>query len=110
MEQNKLGNFYIFVISNSHSFIPQILKVVVPLQRKTTFFSPLVFETQKNTDYQTSKFKLHSFRAFQRHLTDKNPIHGRGTQSQKTQGFCVADFATLSDERRPRSKNFPLFI
>ena len=31
-------------------------------------------------------------------------------QSQKTQGFCVADFATLSGERRPRSKNFPLFI
>ena len=31
-------------------------------------------------------------------------------QSQKTQGFCVADFATLSDERRSRSKIFPLFI
>ena len=31
-------------------------------------------------------------------------------QSQKTQGFCVADFATLSDERRSRSKLFPLFI
>ena len=32
------------------------------------------------------------------------------SQSQKTQGFCVADFATLSDERRSRSKIFPLFI
>ena len=31
-------------------------------------------------------------------------------QSHKTQGFCVADFATLSDERRSRSKIFPLFI
>ena len=31
-------------------------------------------------------------------------------QSQKMQGFCVADFATLSDERRSRSKIFPLFI
>ena len=31
-------------------------------------------------------------------------------QSQKTQGFCVADFATLSDERRSRSKIFLLFI
>ena len=31
-------------------------------------------------------------------------------QSQKTQGFCVADFATLSDERRSGSKIFPLFI
>ena len=27
-------------------------------------------------------------------------------QSQKTQGFRVADFATLSDERRSRSKIF----
>ena len=31
-------------------------------------------------------------------------------QSQKTQGFCVADFATLFDERRSRSKSFPQFI
>ena len=31
-------------------------------------------------------------------------------QSQKTQGFCVTDFATLSDEKRSRSKIFPLFI
>ena len=31
-------------------------------------------------------------------------------QSQKTQGFCVADFATLSDETRSHSKIFPLFI
>ena len=28
------------------------------------------------------------------------------SQSGKTQGFLVADFATLSDERRSRSKNF----
>ena len=33
-----------------------------------------------------------------------------GSQSQKTQGFCVADFETLSDERRSRSKIFLLFI
>ena len=31
-------------------------------------------------------------------------------QSRKTKGFCVADFATLSDERRSRSNMFPLFI
>ena len=31
-------------------------------------------------------------------------------QSQKTQAFCVGDFATLSDERRSRSKIFLLFI
>ena len=31
-------------------------------------------------------------------------------QSQKTQGFCIADFATLSDEMRSCLKIFPLFI
>ena len=31
-------------------------------------------------------------------------------QSQKTERFCYADFATLSDERRSRSKIFPQFI
>ena len=30
-------------------------------------------------------------------------------QSQKTRGFRVADFATLSDERRSRSEIFLLF-
>ena len=31
-------------------------------------------------------------------------------QPQKTQGFCVADFVTLFDEGRSRSKIFLLFI
>ena len=31
-------------------------------------------------------------------------------QFQKTQGFCVADFATLPDKRRSRSKLFLLFM
>ena len=30
-------------------------------------------------------------------------------QSQKIQSFCVTDFATLSNERRSRSKIVPLF-
>ena len=30
-------------------------------------------------------------------------------QSQKTEGFCVADFATLSDERKSRSKIVLMF-
>ena len=30
-------------------------------------------------------------------------------QSQRTQGFCVADFATLSDDRGSRLKFFLLF-
>ena len=33
----------------------------------------------------------------------------RKIQSQKTQGFCVTDFVTLSDEGRPRSKVVLLF-
>ena len=44
----------------------------------------------------------------------RNAYSGRvgisSDQSQKSQGFCVADFATLSDERRSRSKIFLLFI
>ena len=39
MEQNKLRNLYIFLISNNHSFIPQILKVVSPLGKKIIFSS-----------------------------------------------------------------------
>ena len=37
-------------------------------------------------------------------------FHLPTVQSQKTQGFCVADFATLSDERRSRSKIFCYLI
>ena len=46
----------------------------------------------------------HIFLAFYENLFRKP------SQSQKTKGFCVADFATLSDERRSRSKIFQLFI
>ena len=37
-------------------------------------------------------------------------LPGPPSQPQKTQDFCVADFATLSDEGRSRSKIFLLFI
>ena len=40
-------------------------------------------------------------------LSDRN--NKRRSHSQKTEGFCVPDFATLSDERRSRSKIAPLF-
>ena len=70
-----------FVISSSKSFIPRILKVVSPLRKTLIHFSPLGFEIQKNYDSETSEFKFHSFRAFQRYLTDKNPTHSRGTAS-----------------------------
>ena len=62
-----------FVISNSKNFIPQILKVVSPLGKNLIYFSPLGFVIQKNCDSETSEFKLHSFRAFQRYQIDKNP-------------------------------------
>ena len=43
---------------------------------------------------------------FLKHFSQKFP----SVLSQKTQGFCVAGFATLSDKRRSRSKIFRLFI
>ena len=72
---------YVFVMSNSKSFIPQILKVVYPLGEKLIYYSSLGFVIQKNCDSETSDFKLSLFRAFQRYLTDKNPRHIRGTPS-----------------------------
>ena len=39
----------------------------------------------------------------------KDPLSIVTIQSQKTQGFRVADFETLSDERRSRLKIFLLF-
>ena len=70
-----------FVISNSKSFLPQILKVVSPLGEKLIYFSPLAFVIRKNHDFETSEFKLCSFRAFQQYLTDKNSSHGRRAAS-----------------------------
>ena len=56
------------MISNSQSFISQILKVVSRLGKKLFSFSPLGFEIQKdyNINSETLNFKLQSFRAFQR--------------------------------------------
>ena len=52
----------------------------------------------------------HRFDIF-RKLSSGLVLHGswKQNQSQKTQGSCVADFATLSDERMSCSKIFPLF-
>ena len=44
-----------------------------------------------------------------RDLVTRLLSQGYKAQSQKTQIFCIADFATLSDERRSRSKIFSLF-
>ena len=81
IQSSKVGNIYMFVISNRKSFIPQISKFVSFLGEKLIYSSPLGFEIQKNYDSETSQFKLHSFRAFQRYLTDKIPTHSRGTAS-----------------------------
>ena len=48
---------------------------------KLIYFSSLEFEIQKDCDSETSEFKLDLFRAFQRHLTNKNPTPSRGTAS-----------------------------
>ena len=79
---SKIGIIYTFMIRNSKSFIAQILKALTPLG-KSSYFGPLGFEIQleKNYDIATLEFKLHSFRGFQRYLTDKNPTHDRGTVS-----------------------------
>ena len=70
-----------FVISKSKSVISQILKVVRALGKELIYFSLLGSVIQKNHDSETSEYKLYSFRAFQRYLTDKNPTHGRGIAS-----------------------------
>ena len=71
-----------FMISESKSFIPQILKVVIPLTKKLIFFNHLGFEIQKNYDSETLAFKFDSFRVFQRYLTDdQNARHSRRTVS-----------------------------
>ena len=41
-------------------------------------------------------------------MIQRNDSPAVGIQSQKTQAFCVADFATLSDKRKSRSKIFLL--
>ena len=70
-----------FVISCSKSFIPQVLKVASSLGKKLIYFSSLGFVIWKNYDSKTSELKLHSFRAFQRYLTDNNLTRGGGTVS-----------------------------
>ena len=65
---------------------------------------PLFTKDPKNYTFRKNKIRKNTL---------KNTIdfakvkHNMIIQSQKTQGFCVADFAMLSDERRSRSKNFP---
>ena len=68
-----------FVISNSQSFISQILKVVGPFEEKFEFFSPLGFKIRRNSDLETTKIKLHSVRALKRYLNEKNLTHSRET-------------------------------
>ena len=76
-----LDSYRLDIIEQYPEFISQILKAVKSLGKKLIYSSPLGFVIQKNYDSETSEFKLHSFRAFQRYLTDENPTHGRGTTS-----------------------------
>ena len=69
---SKFEYIYMFVIWTSKSFITQIWKFVSPLGKKLIFFSSIGFEIQSNYGPETLEFELHSFRAFQLYLTDKN--------------------------------------
>ena len=48
------------VISNNQSLVSQILRVIDPLGEKFDFFSPLGFDTERDSDLETSEFKFHS--------------------------------------------------
>ena len=66
----------------------------------------------KSVLHSDSRSFLSKCRRLQTRKTGQNSsnLESFTLQSHKTQGFCVADFATPSDERRSRSKIFPLFI
>ena len=68
---NVLFSFSYNFISNKENLhilfiISQILRVVGPLGKKLIVFSLLRFEIQKHYDFQTLKFKFHSFIPCQR--------------------------------------------
>ena len=69
---SKLEYICMFVNWSSKSFIAQIWKFVSPWGKKLIFFSSIGFEIQNNYGSETLEFELHSFRAFQLYLTDKN--------------------------------------
>ena len=69
------------MISNSLSFISGILRIVSPLGKKFIFCSLLRFEIRKNYDFQTLRFKLHSFIPLKLYVNGKDPTHGRETAS-----------------------------
>ena len=72
---SKFGSIYMFVISNSKSLIPQSLKVVSPLRKKLIFLVSWAVKYKRITILESLEFRLQSFRAFQRYLTD-NPTLG----------------------------------
>ena len=74
-----LNIFFIFVVSNTKSFISRKLKVVGPLGGKFDFFNPLGFEIQSEFDYRTSTIKFYSVRALKCYLNEKILIRGRVT-------------------------------
>ena len=79
IQQSKLENFCISVVSNNKSFFSQNLKVVGPLGGNSNFFSQSGFEIQSDFDCRTSKIKFYSVRALKCYLNEKNLIHGRVT-------------------------------
>ena len=80
----------------------------------------LVYKTMESEGFSTLKLLYRGASEYSLKLEKSTNLQPSGTkrleykvkntnQSQKTQGFRVADFATLSDERRLRSKIFLLF-
>ena len=126
MEQNELKNVYIFVISNSHNFISQTLKVAGPLGKKiifsllkklsetletmkTTFPSIFVLlqisATIPITTCQCERFisRLRLFKTYLRSALTQGRLNGLAMSSRCDKDFDLDDIVNrfpLKKERR----------
>ena len=91
--------------------LTQLIGLIV--SKIMTFLLQLAFS---NSQYSNTNISLRSYRMWAestvwfREIACCLIFDQHLKQSQKTQRFCVAHFATLSDDRSSRSKIFPLFI
>ena len=81
IEQSKLGNFLSISDQQYLEFHFSNFECCKSPGKKHFSFSHQGFEIQKDYDSETSEFKLHSFRAFRQHLTDKDRTDNQGTAS-----------------------------
>ena len=95
------------MISNSQRFICEILKVAGQLGKKLFSFGPLRFKIQKDYDSETSEFKIHSFRVFQRYLTYKSgPNRSRNSITFFNSVHVVFESTLVSSSTQEVSKAF----